>query len=322
MIGRSRRGRAVRTGPEPGRGPAATSLPFDAASEEPELIEADNDARQALSERRRREAPSPAIDPRIAARRARVEADSVSVERRRRRWAVGAVVVSLLVCGAALAALSPLASVLDVEVSGAERTGPAAVRAASGLDLRPPLIRIDPDQVRSRVEDLPWVRRATVERRWPRTVVVTVEERQPAAISPCQASAATGCLLDGSGRVLGPADPRATAGLPRLAGVPAAGEPGSTLSEPAQPALAVAVNLPSALRPLVLGVKAERGEVSLELHAPGRDLTPPVVRLGGPDRIQDKLTAAATVLARTSVDAVATLDVRVPESPALTRTGR
>jgi hypothetical protein len=95
--------------------------------------------------------------------------------------------------------------------------------------------------------------------------------------------------------------------------------PGDTLPAEARGALTVAVALPEALRPLVQGVRADGGEVVLDLQAPGRGASPPVVRLGLPDRIPDKLTSAATVLARTSVNAVAVLDVRVPESPALTR---
>jgi len=327
MIGRSRRERGgTGSGPRSGRAAAARSRPFDAATEEPDLIEADRRARRSRAERNRGDAaPGLMVAPRITARRAQVGADARSGEvRRRRRRALAVVVAALAVCGAALAALSPLASVSRVDVAGADRTGPEAVRRASGLDARPPLLRVDAEQVTARVQDLAWVRRASLERRWPRTVLLTIEERQPAAVAPCQASAALGCLVDDSGRVLAPApqDPRATAGLPRLVGVPVAGEPGSMLADSADGALAVAVNLPSALLPLVLGVRGDGGEVVLDLRAPGRDLTPPVVRLGRPDRIHDKLTAAATVLARTSVNGVAVLDVRVPESPALTRVRR
>ena len=319
MTGRSRRQR--------GRGSRGPQL-FDAATEEPDLLEADRRARRARVEQRRNAAAAARgvmVDPGVAPRTAPVEADPRAVGlRRRRRRALGATVLALALCGAALAALSPLASVRHIEVVGAHRTGAPAVRAASGLDDGTPLVRVDARQVAAGIEELAWVGRVAVERRWPRTVVLTVEERQPAAVAPCQSSPEPGCLVDGSGRVLAAAgsDPRATAGLPRLVGVPVAGEPGSTVPDATIGALAVAVSLPSALRPLVLGVRGDGPEVLLDLRAPGRALTPPVVRLGPPDRIQDKLTAAATVLARTSVNGVAVLDVRVPESPALTRPKR
>jgi len=263
------------------------------------------------------------VDPRIAARRAQVEASSAAVEgRRRRRWAGGVIVVALILGTGALAGLSPLASVREIGVVGAERTAPELIRVASGLKEKPPLIRLDVGQITARVERLPWVRRVTVERQWPRTVVLSIEERVPAAVAPCQASSEAGCLVDETGRVLAAAPEDARSPLPRLSGVPAAGAPGSQLPDVARGALAVASNLPSALRPLVVGVRGEGNEVSLDLQAPGRDRSPPVVRLGPPDRIQEKLTAAATVLARTSVNGVAVLDVRVPESPALTRLKR
>jgi len=261
------------------------------------------------------------IDPRIAARREQVAADAaVAVVRRRRRRATAAVAVALVVSAGALALLSPVAGVHTIEVVGATRTGSDAVRVATRLGSGEPLVRVDVAAATARVRDLPWVRRATLERRWPQAVLVTVEERAPAAIAPCQA-APDGCLVDSGGRVLAPVagDVAGADELPRLAGVPEAGAPGSQVPEAAEGPLAVAVALPSALRPLVSGVRGEGPEVALDLQAPGRGASPPTVRLGPPERLGEKLTAAATVLARTSVNGLAVLDVRVPESPALTR---
>ena len=264
-----------------------------------------------------------AVDPRIAARRARVEADEAdATARRRRRRAIVTVVVLAIAVAAAGALLSPLFSVSTIEVAGARRTAAAEVRRASSLDGRPPMARLDQAQVEAAIEALPWVERARVERRWPRTVVVTVEERRPVAVAPCQD--ATTCLVDASGRVLAAAsaDREAAATLPRIGGVPPAGPPGSAVADVVRGPLAVAVALPEAIRPLVSEVRGDGGEVSLQLHSTGREKSPPVVRLGPADRIDEKLTAAATVLARTSVNGVDVLDVRVPESPALTRLRR
>lgn len=271
------------------------------------------------------EQPSLRIDPRIAARRAEVAAEAAEASlRRRRRVAVVTIVVVVLGAATGATLLSPLTSVRAIQVVGVQRTPPAEVRAASGLEAGPPLVRVDQTRTVNRIAALPWIKEVRLERRWPRTVVVTVEERTPAAVAPCQAGAARACLLDATGRVLAPtsADPKVAAVLPRLAGVPPVGPPGATVADAVHGALAVAVALPEALRPLVSGVRGEGGELSLDLQAPGRSESPPVVRLGGPDRIPEKLTAAATVLARTSVNAVSVLDVRVPEAPALTRVRR
>ncbi len=301
---------------------------FDAAVEDPDLLKADRQAREARRERRR-PAAGVMIEPRIAARRATVIAEAAAAaSKRRRRLAKATIVVVLLGLTAALVLLSPLASVGTIEVRGAGRSGEEAVRTASGLGARPPLVRVDGSVVGRRIEALPWIRDARLEKRWPRTLVVTVEERQPVAVSPCDLPSSppssSACLVDADGRVLAATsdEPKVAVGLPRLVGVPASGRPGETLSEAARGALAVAVALPTALRPLVLGVREQGSEVSLDLQAPGRQANPPVVRLGPPERIPAKLTAAATVLARTSVNGVAVLDVRVPESPALTRVPR
>ena len=296
---------------------------FDAATEEPDLLEADRRARKARRERRARSA-SPGIDPRIAARRAEVEAETADgAARHRRRLAAVVMAVVVLVGASGLVLLSPLAGVRTIVVVGAGRTDQADVRAATGLAPGTPLVRVDAGEVAARVAALPWVRQARLQRRWPTTVVVSVDERQPAAVAPCKASGEA-CLIDAGGRLLAASsdDPEGAAALPQLVGIPAGGKPGETLPEAVLGPLAVAVALPDGLRPLVLAIRAEGSEVSLDLRAPGRRDSPPVVRLGPGNRIPDKLTAAATVLARTSVNGVAVLDVRVPESPAVTRLPR
>ena len=69
-------------------------------------------------------------------------------------------------------------------------------------DLRP---------LQKRVFAIPGVRRVTVERRWPGTLVVRIEEAEPVALTPRKTALA---LMDGGGRVL-PFDPtRAPADLP------------------------------------------------------------------------------------------------------------
>lgn len=298
---------------------------FDVALEEPDLLDAERRGRR-LRRQSKTKGGDPLIDPRIAARRAIVVAEEAAVgNRRRRRQAAAGITVVIVVSGVILGMLSPLASVHKIEVVGVDHTDAGEVRLASGLAGGPPLVRLDAAEVRARVAVLPWVRQVRVERRWPQTVVLSIDERKPAAVISCQVAAATtSCLVDASGRVLAPIaeDPKAAFGLPRLDGVPLSGEVGTTLPELSRGPLAVAVALPDALRPLVLGIRGEGAEVALDLLVPGRAASPPVVRMGAPVRIFDKLTAVVTVLARTSVNGVAVLDVRVPEAPALSRIPR
>lgn len=85
------------------------------------------------------------------------------------------------------------------QVADAMKLGPAA----SVFD--------DPGPLQKRVFAIPGVRRVTVERRWPGTLVVRIEEAEPVALTPRKTALA---LMDGGGRVL-PFDPtRAPPDLP------------------------------------------------------------------------------------------------------------
>jgi cell division protein FtsQ len=77
---------------------------------------------------------------------------------------------------------SPWLTVRTIEVSGLQTLSREQVLAAAAIELDRPLARLDPSAVRSRVEALPRVRLAQVHRHWPRTVALTVVERQAAAV--------------------------------------------------------------------------------------------------------------------------------------------
>jgi cell division protein FtsQ len=100
-----------------------------------------------------------------------------------RRWVAWRRAVGLLVLCAAvgvsvwLVFFSAVLAVEAVEVRGAETLGADRVRAAAGVPVGDPLARVDLEEVRARVEQLPAVRRAEVTRAWPHAVAVTVVER-------------------------------------------------------------------------------------------------------------------------------------------------
>ncbi|MBM3598896.1 MAG: FtsQ-type POTRA domain-containing protein [Alphaproteobacteria bacterium] len=70
----------------------------------------------------------------------------------------------------------------DVLVVGRAETPRADVLAAIGAVRGMPIFAIDPTAAKARLEQLPWVRMATVERRLPGTVFVRLAEREPIAL--------------------------------------------------------------------------------------------------------------------------------------------
>ncbi|MSP88344.1 MAG: FtsQ-type POTRA domain-containing protein [Alphaproteobacteria bacterium] len=73
-------------------------------------------------------------------------------------------------------------SVDDVLVVGRVETPRADVLAAIGVARGVPILAVDPTAARARLEQLPWIKAASVERRLPGTVFVHLTEREPVAL--------------------------------------------------------------------------------------------------------------------------------------------
>jgi cell division protein FtsQ len=249
------------------------------------------------------------VDPRMRSRRIEVQRDAG----RRRLRRVLAVVGTLTALAAAYALTqSPVLDVDHVRVTGGEHTDAAAVTLTSGVGRGAAMVSLDTGAVARRVEELPWVRTARVERRWPGTVRITITERTPTAILPVDDTRIA--LVDAAGRVLSVVDTQAEVppGLPTLAGV--RGEPaaGDTLSARARDALAVAQAAGEALPGTLTEISTD---LDATLISGGR------VRFGSADDLDDKIVAVETVLTDVDVACLDVLDVRVPRSPVLTRNG-
>ncbi|MCZ7526191.1 MAG: FtsQ-type POTRA domain-containing protein [Acidimicrobiia bacterium] len=245
-------------------------------------------------------ASRPRVDPRIGARRV-----EVARARGRRRLhvllaAVAAVSLGIL---AWLAIRSPLLDVDRVDVVGTAETAPDDVRRAAGIDTGDPLLLADLGAAARRVEELPWVLDARVERVLPGRVRMTVRERRPVAWVGRSGAAV---LLDATGRVLGersgPLDD-----LPEVRGVGDLPDPGGTVGDVR--GVALLAELPEELRGRVVVVRGTRGGVTAEL-AFG-----PEVRFGAVEDVAAKAAAALAVLAELGEEPVAYVDVRVPGAP-------
>jgi cell division protein FtsQ len=72
-------------------------------------------------------------------------------------------------------------AVESVEVEGRHRASRAAILSALGVHRGTPMLAVDPATAKARLEALPWVRSAAVERRLPDTLYVRLVERRPLA---------------------------------------------------------------------------------------------------------------------------------------------
>ncbi len=95
-----------------------------------------------------------------------------------RAEAAAATAVATLLDASARAGLG----VHDIQIEGTRRTPRDDVLAALGVNLGAPVLGVDIAAARRRVEDLPWVESARVERRLPAVVRVAVQERDPVAL--------------------------------------------------------------------------------------------------------------------------------------------
>lgn len=244
-------------------------------------------------------------DPRITRRRQAV------TRSKRKRMLVGAGILFGL-CGLVWAMFwSPLLDVRTVKVLGADRTGAASVISATGVaDGGENLLLLSTARIASRVQELPWVERATVERILPGTVRVRVAEREPAFILEIAAARWT---IDANGNVL--AVGKAKRGLPVLSGIEVGHvEPGVRLRTPESlDALRAYEALPLRIRKRVAGVFAPTQERITFSLSDGTE-----IRYGAARQMKAKGTVLKALLKRFRTDGHAPkyIDVRVPTSPA------
>jgi cell division protein FtsQ len=200
-----------------------------------------------------------------------------------------------------------------IVVEGARNTRTAVVLQRSGLHPGQALVALDGGGAAGRVEALPWVRSATVRRRWPDRVVIEVRERVPVAAF---AGSGRWLLVDADGRRLARVGRPDPAAVP-VEGVGARGDPGTRVDDRAAGAVEVSRRLPPAVR-----YRAPRLRVDLEgrLTALVRvDEGEAEVVFGRPERLRDKVIALATVLESVDLRDLARIDLRIPGAPVLTR---
>lgn len=243
------------------------------------------------------------VNERIAARRA-----AVAAARRRRLLRRTATVLLLagIVVGALALERSSLVALASIDVLGEDRLTEQEVLDAAEVELGVSVLRVRADRVQARVEALPLVAAATVERDGPLGLVITVTEVAPALTARFDDGSV---ILDAAGLVLGPGE---AAGTP-VVEVPGTAPPAGGMAAD-DPLLAsihdVVLDLPGPIAALVASTRVTTdGEVRLTL-ADGTE-----VRWGDETRGDEKARALGAVLEDLDGRAVTAIDVRAPGAP-------
>ena len=247
------------------------------------------------------------MDPRIRARRT-----AVMKEQGRRRLVIGGVAlgaVALLVGGWYLVH-TPLFSARSVTVTGNVHETAAEVVSQAGLASHPPLLDVDAAAAAARLEQLPWVRKASVHVSWPDGVHIAVTEETPTFTISTPAGKWESLSEDG--RVLGESATRPP-GLLLLTVPQTPGAPGTVLAAKDSPGLQVASTLPASFVSQVTAVTVEpAGWVQLALT------TPVVVDIGTATELTAKYEDVSSILAGASLHNGDVIDVSVPDAPTVT----
>jgi cell division protein FtsQ len=106
--------------------------------------------------------------------------------------------------------------VTDVVIEGRANTPEPLLRAAIGINKGDPILGFSLEDTRARIETIPWVEQATVERRLPGTVVINLKERAPFAVWQNQGKFV---LVDRNGQIVTNEDVAAFRRLPLIVGL-------------------------------------------------------------------------------------------------------
>lgn len=118
------------------------------------------------------------IDSRIAQRRRSVSEDRA---RHRLRRLLGLLLLAALVGLGAWALRSPLLSIREISVVGAEQSSPQSAIDAVGLETGTPTISVDAGALERALVLDPWIDEAAVTVSWPGRVEIDIQEHRPVA---------------------------------------------------------------------------------------------------------------------------------------------
>jgi|tagenome__1003787_1003787.scaffolds.fasta_scaffold20893464_2 cell division protein FtsQ len=258
------------------------------------------------------------IDPRIRDRRVEVIREA---GRRRLRITLAIASAIVLMGVAYLAVHSPLLDVDHVRVTGTRQVSAADVERAAHIHMGAALLFTDTGAIARRVERLPWVEHASVQRDFPGTIGIAVTEYAPTAFVRVAPNAVA--LVAANGQVVAKV-PGAPAGTTEIVGMHTAPKVGAMLRMPG--AANVMQRLPKRLAVQVRAIDVGGQSAALVLEGTASTTATcaqqiggvqgaPQVRLGSFNRSRAKGFAALAVLDDLAGRPFTYVDVSAPKSP-------
>lgn len=238
---------------------------------------------------------------------------------RRALGVAGVVLATVAVVAAAghWALTTPRFAVVAVEVRGASRVPAPRVLEVAGIVRGTNLWRIDPAQVRARLEALPEIRRADVVRELPNRVSIVVEERRPFTL----VHAARLHWLDEDGRLLGEERHAVATEVPVISGL--SEDELATMRTAPGPRARAAIAL---IRALLRTGSTLAGEISeIDMSRPEGPVLYTIdgveVRLGS-EEWEERLARLEGVLAQVATQDVHGVDLRFRDQVVLKKAAR
>ncbi|HET7482498.1 MAG TPA: FtsQ-type POTRA domain-containing protein [Actinomycetota bacterium] len=243
-------------------------------------------------------------DPRISRRRRTI------ARLRRRRSLALAIAAGTVALSIWVALFSPVLHVGRIQVLGAHHVSRVQVQRAAAISHDTNLLLLSTTDVQRRVEGVPWVESARVERKLPGTVSIRIEERHPAMVLTLATSS---WVLDDRGRVLQAATSKTD--LPTIGGVEMdAPKPGDVIDDLAVAGgLRVWRSLPKEVQKKVDAILSPTTErISLALGQT-------VIRYGAAEHFRAKVAVLKALLARLGARGITPsyIDISVPTNPAV-----
>ncbi|MEW5825937.1 MAG: FtsQ-type POTRA domain-containing protein [Candidatus Bipolaricaulota bacterium] len=218
-------------------------------------------------------------------------------------WLLG--VGGVLITAAIIALYTPWLPIFDlrqVSISGNREIPTLDIARASQLRRGVPVAGVALSAVRARIESLPWVQRARVQRAFPHQIAIHIKER--AAIAKITQTSGA-CLLVGEGGVI-VATECAGRDVPAVRGVEvSSGEAGARVTTPGAAAFLDALSA-AQLPGLVVSRVDLLGDLSVEVHASSGC----VVRFGPLREAADRVRYLEAVCLAVDADEYLTIDLR------------